>query len=191
MRLIACGSLAVSVLILNPSVASAGINKCTDAAGVVTYSDQPCATQGQQAAEARDSTAFSLLEARENDKKLGETCIRLTMRRNQCYRIDNRLATALRVSCEGPMKRERVRQAEQRYSRYANQRDQSDALYQEQSQQAADCSAFEKTVYKFLRESFRDALSADDIKALEYHFNAVPSDGRPDVSVPRRRYNRY
>ncbi len=191
MRFIACGSLAVFVLILNPSTASAGINKCTDAAGVVTYSDQPCAAHGQQAAEARDSTAFSMLEARENDRKVAQSCMRLTTRRNQCYQIDNRLAAALRLNCEAPMKRERARQAEQRYDRYANRRDQADEVYQEPPQQEGDCRTFEKTVYKFLRESFRDALSAEDIKALEYHFNAVPSDGRPDVPVPRRRYNRY
>ncbi|HEY0844280.1 MAG TPA: DUF4124 domain-containing protein [Noviherbaspirillum sp.] len=191
MRHSACGRLAASMLLFIPLLAAAGINKCTDAAGVVTYSDQPCAIQGQKPVEARDATAFSMLEARENDKKIAQSCKQLTNRRGGCYRIDSRLETALRTNCAGPMQREQARQLEQRRDRYRRNQPAYEEM-QEESRHLAetDCRALEANVYTFLRENFRNVFTPDEIKALEYHLNAVPSNGRPTFATRNRNERR-
>lgn len=183
--------VVVSALICIPTIASAGINKCTDAAGVVTYSDQPCAAQGQKQAEARDGTAFSMLEARENDKMVAETCKRFLTKRGQCYRIDSRLENALRTNCEAPMKRQQLRQMEQRRSeRYRRNHDPYEDIAENNAPPQTDCRALENNVFTFLRENFRNAFTPDEVKALEYHLNAVPSTGRPTFATRNKNERR-
>lgn len=191
MRHPAISSAIAGILLVSPAIAFAGINKCTDAAGVVTYSDQPCAAQGQKQAEARDSTAFSMLEARENDKKIAQTCASYVARRGQCYRIDSRLEAALRTHCEGPLKRELVRQKEANRDRYRrNQSSQYDEFLEERPAPETDCRTFETKVFGFLQENFRNVFTAEETKALEYHLNAVPSNGRPTFATRNKNERR-
>lgn len=188
------GMVAAGILLSTPVFVFAGINKCTDAAGVVTYSDQPCAVQGQKPVEARDSTGFSLLEARENDKKIAESCkTYLTRRGGQCYRIDSRLETALRTHCDGPMKREQARSMEAQRDRYRRQSSAYSSYEENPEDRPAaetDCRTLETNVFGFLRENFRNVFTPDEVKALEYHLNAVPSTGKPTFATRNRNERR-
>lgn len=166
-----------------PLAGFAGVNKCTDASGVVTYSDQPCqAKEGQRVAEVKDPHAFAAIAAREDDKKVAQACRVLADRRARCrVAVDYMLNTAFISNCEGPMKhdasdqmRERNNMRRDRYNRsYRDDADSSD-----KSEANLQCEALQANMWKFVKEKFGQAMRAEDIKAIEYRLAAVNPDRR-------------
>lgn len=171
---------AASACLLIPLSASAGVNKCVDAAGVVSYSDRPCEVQGQKQAEVKDTTGFALMAAQENRKKLIKTCTQLQERRSQCYSasIDQRLGKLFSENCEPLVKagyRERERE---RYRRYQNgQNDDEMESEAERTQAKVPCEKLPDEMYKVLKENFSAKLTPEDVKAIEYSLLAVPGNG--------------
>jgi hypothetical protein len=189
---------AAAVLVLGPSVSHAGINKCTDAAGVVTYSDRPCASnEGLKPAEVKNTTEFAALAARENEKKVAQECAFINERRSQCnVHIESRLATAFHSGCEVPLKRDYAdKTKEQRgyrygYNRYGSRDNREDGIEDKDKIEARlPCAQLEATVFKFVKENFPTKLSAEEMKAIEYNIIAVPSNGGPQFA--RRNKPRY
>ncbi|HTD05170.1 DUF4124 domain-containing protein [Undibacterium sp.] len=168
---------------LSPLVSLAGVNKCTDAAGIVTYSDQPCqAKEGQKTAEVKNSQAFAAIAAREDDKKIAQACRALADRRSRCrIAIDYMLNTAFNTHCEGPMKRDasdqmrdqRINMRRDRYNR--NYRDDAD---NDKTEPSLQCETLQANMWKFVKEKFSSAMIAEDIKAIDYRLAAVNPDRR-------------
>jgi hypothetical protein len=169
---------ATAFLLFLPLSASAGINKCVDAAGVVSYSDQPCDTQGQKQAEVKDTTGFATLAAQESRKKAAKTCTLLQERRSQCYSsVDTRLGKLFYENCEPLIKLEyRERQREQ-HRRYRNGQWEDIELDQENTLAKLPCEKLGEEMYKLLKENFSSKLTPEDVRAIEYQLMAVPSNG--------------
>jgi Domain of unknown function (DUF4124) len=185
-------TLAATLLLLLPLTAAAGINKCIDANGTVSYSDQPCVTQGHKQAEVKDATGFALLAAQENQKKTAKSCVMLSERRSQCYpTIAPRLTAVFNESCEPLIKREyRDRQREQ-YERYRQERHPEEGDTGEARQARIPCDKVEPAMYKLVKENFGDKLSQEDVRAIEYKLMAVPSDGNEQPLTTKRGKRRY
>ncbi|GGC67465.1 DUF4124 domain-containing protein [Undibacterium terreum] len=177
---IACSSLLMS------SSSFAGVNKCTDAAGVVTYSDQPCqAKEGLKTAEVKNSQAFAAIAAREDDKKIAQTCRALADRRSRCrISVDYMLNTAFTTNCEGPLKRDasdqmrdqRLNMRRDRYNRVYRDRDDADNT--DKSEASLQCESLQSNMWKFVKEKFSPAMRPEDIKAIDYRLAAVNPDRR-------------
>jgi len=174
--------LALAIAFI-PPVGFAGVNKCTDASGVVTYSDQPCqAKEGQRVAEVKDPHAFAAIAAREDDKKVAQACRVLADRRSRCrVAIDYMLNTAFSSNCEGPMKRDASDQMRERnnmrWNRY-NRSYRDDADSNDKSEANLQCETLQANMWKFVKEKFSQAMRAEDIKAIEYRLAAVNPDRR-------------
>lgn len=168
-----------SACLFLPVAASAGVNKCVDAAGTVSYSDQPCEIQGQKQAEVKDTTGFALMAARENRKQLAKTCTMLKERRSQCYSsVNERLGKLFNENCEPLVKLEyRQRQREQ-YRRYQNSQNDDELQAEvERAQPPLPCEKLPDEMYKVLKQNFSAKLTPEDMKAIEYSLMAVPSTG--------------
>lgn len=188
-------ALASGFLLLLPLSASAGINKCVDAAGVVSYSDQPCENQGQKQAEVKNTTEFAMLAAQENKKQVVKSCMMLQEQRSQCgIYNDSRLGALFRENCDPLVQQEmRERQREQyrmyRRSQYGQYQYQDGGETEQGKQQAqVSCGKVEEEMYKLLKENFSAKLTPEDMKAIEYKLMAVPSNGyEPPLSVSRKK----
>lgn len=183
-------TIATSLLLLSIS-ASAGINKCVDSAGIVSYSDQPCDTQGQKQAEVKNTTEFAMLAAKENQRKVAKACTALQERRGQCYvSIEPRLNTLFNENCEPLVKldyKEHQREQNRRYRNRQYQQDDSE-FEQEKSSAKLPCEKVEGEMYKLLKENFSSKLAPEDVRAIEYKLMAVPSNGHePPLSTSRKR----
>lgn len=179
MKTIFLRTAVASAFLFIPLAASAGVNKCVDAAGTVSYSDQPCEIQGQKQAEVKDATGFALMAAQENRKQLAKTCTMLQERRSQCYSsVNERLGKLFNENCEPLVKLEyRERQREQ-YRRYRNgQNDDELQTEVERSQPTLPCEKLSEEMYKVLKQNFSAKLTQEDMKAIEYSLMAVPSTG--------------
>ncbi len=185
--------LLASVLILVPSISAAGINKCIDAAGVVTYSDQPCATQGQKPAEVKNATGFAMLAAQEHQKELVRSCTALTERRGQCrIFVESRLDTIFNDNCAPLIKRAYQDRQREAYRRYQTRRYGQDSAgsSDEEPQSKIDCGKLEAEMYKLVKTNFSEDLSPEDARAIEYKLQAVPFDGN-ERPLSTRRGRRY
>ena len=186
-----CSTL-LCLLCLSPSITFAGVNKCTDASGKVSYSDQPCSNkEGEKPAEIKNTAAFAAIATRENEKKLAQGCIALTERRSQChYALESQLDALLIGNCEGPIKRDRLdkqrdQRLEQRNNRYSRaERDETD---EEKTEVKIECGELPFTVWRFVKDNFGSKLSEKEIKEIEYKLLAVPSDGREPLFAKRKK----
>ncbi|MES2102527.1 MAG: DUF4124 domain-containing protein [Pseudomonadota bacterium] len=169
------------VIAFSPLACLAGVNKCTDAAGVVTYSDQPCqAKEGLKAAEVKNPQAFAAIAAHDDDKKIAQTCRALADRRSRCrISVDYMLNSAFNTNCEGPMKRdasdqmkERINTRRDRYNRstYAGDAD------TDKTEASLQCESLQSNMWKFVKEKFSSAMKPEDIKAISYRLAAVNPD---------------
>jgi len=184
--------LAASLLILAPATAVAGINKCVDESGQVTYSDLPCVNQGQKPAEVRNTTEFALMEAREKQRKLGQACMALVDKRAQCrVFMHARLSEVFQEGCEPAMRLERQERQREQYRQHRQGRYYEDSIdpYAEKPRAQLECGKLEEETYKFVKANFAEILSPDDVKAIEYKLMAIPSDGyeRPLSTKNRKR----
>jgi hypothetical protein len=72
--------------------AEAGMNKCVDAAGKISYSDQPCALTGQKPKEIQNKSLTETL-TQENqatqDVRIVATCQHLATRLWECQSVNN------------------------------------------------------------------------------------------------------
>ncbi|MES2049957.1 MAG: DUF4124 domain-containing protein [Pseudomonadota bacterium] len=195
----ACAMLAIA-----PSSAFAEIYKCANSAGQINFSDRPC-KDGEKAAEVKDSVGFASLLARENAKKIGQTCWTLAHRTSQCQvPVGNALNTNFRENCNEPIKRfekdaERERYELERnlannriYTRSNNENaaDESNLdysnRYQKKSKEALRCEVLKEEMWAFVKQNFSKKISEKDTKEIEYYMNAVPSDGRENDKYRRR-----
>jgi hypothetical protein len=172
-------------LILFPSTTWAALNKCTDANGKVSYSDQPCSNKdGEKPAEVKNTLAFAAIAARESEKNLAQTCARLSEQRSQCRYstpLEPQLDTLFTSSCDGPIKRDyrdkqRNDRLEQRNNRYY--RADKGETDEEKPETKIECGALQATVWRFVKTNFGATLSEKEIKEIEYKLTAVPSDGK-------------
>ncbi|MFZ6647890.1 DUF4124 domain-containing protein [Undibacterium sp. TJN25] len=183
---LACAAL------FSPLASFAGVNKCTDAAGVVTYSDQPClAKEGLKTAEVKNSQAFAAIAARDENKNVAQTCRALVDRRSRCrVAVDYMLNSAFNANCEGPMKRdasdqikERINASRDRYNRTRNRDDSSS----DKSDTNLQCEALQSNMWKFVKEKFSPAMKPEDIKAIDFRLAAVNPDRRDTYTGKIRR----
>ncbi len=181
-------------------LAHAGMNKCVNADGKVSYSDQPCSAKvGEKVAEPKDSGAFSIAQAREGEQAVMSSCHVLTERTNQCRgSLFSPLQSALRDNCAGPLGRYRAESEKQRNERYRNQRNAhsynrsqtSNVEDPMEKKEAARCETLEADAWKFVKDNFKRRVPEDVVHKIEMHLNGVP-EGGPTISVPNRRRNQY
>jgi hypothetical protein len=203
-RLIFIFSCVISAL--TPSSAFAEIFKCADSAGKINFSDRPCSTKdGEKVAEIKDSVGFASLLARDNAKKVGQTCWTLAHRSSQCeVAVGNALNTNFRENCSEPIKRFEKDTERERYemernlannrvrnrSSYDNAIDESNLdysnKYQKKSREALRCEVLKEEMWTFVKQNFSKKISEKDTKEIEYYMNAVPSDGRENDKYRRR-----
>jgi|GEM_PF-3922371 len=169
--------------------AHAGINKCVDANGVVSYSDQPCAKQaGQREAEVNDPTGIAQAEARERNRTVGRGCATLTARRSHCYAsTDERVAKAFAQLCREPLRQLEHERALAR-RRAAQQGTYEDERHEEAEESPrGQCNALPTDMWTFVKTHYGHRMTPEEIKAIDYRLGAMPADGRmPDLKVRRR-----
>lgn len=191
-----------AILAIAPSSAFAEIYKCANSAGQINFSDRPCSIKdGEKAAEVKDSVGFASLLARDNAKKIGQTCWTLTYRSSQCeVAVGNALNTNFRENCSEPIKRFEKESERERYELERNRArnrinneesvdesnlDYSDR-YQKKSKVALRCEVLKEEMWAFVKQNFSKKISEKDTKEIEYYMNAVPSDGRENDKYRRR-----
>ena len=192
---------------MSPTMSHAEIFKCANAAGKINYSDHPCSNQdGEKAAEVKDSVGFAALQARDNAKKIGQTCWTLAHRASQCdVSIGNALQTNFRDNCSAPIKQFEKDNERDQYDRErelyrnrvrtrSNNNDQVDDVsldysnrYQRKSREALRCEVLPAETWSFVKQNFSKKISEKDTKEIEYYLNAVPSDGRESEPYRRRK----
>jgi hypothetical protein len=195
-----------TILVVTSSSAFAEIYKCANSTGQINFSDRPCSSKdGEKAAEVKDSVGFASLLARDNAKKVGQTCWTLAHRSSQCeVSIGNALNTNFRENCSEPIKRFEKDTERERYelernlannrvrnrSSYDNSVDESNLdysnRYQKNSKEALRCEVLKEEMWAFVKQNFSKKLSEKDTKEIEYYMNAVPSDGRENDKYRRR-----
>ena len=195
-----------AILAITSSSAFAEIYKCADSAGKINFSDRPCSSKdGEKAAEVKDSVGFASLLARDNAKKVGQSCWTLAQRSSQCeVAVGNALNTNFRENCSEPIKRFEKDAERERYElerNLANNRvrnrssndnniDESSLdysnRYQKKSKEALRCEILKEEMWSFVKQNFSKKISEKDTKEIEYYMNAVPSDGRENDKYRRR-----
>lgn len=186
-------ALLSAALILIPLVSEAGVNKCTDSAGVVSYLDQPCSTkEGLKPAEIKNGSALATNGGREIQNKIAQTCIQLSEKKRSCYSsIESHLNEAFDTNCEVPMKRAILEKQLEQTERYRKGR--YNPGYREQYEERLEqleakmsCNEIQTAMWDFVRESFGTKLTAKDIKAIEYNLYAVPGGNNDSLNTPYR-----
>lgn len=188
-------AIAPLLLALAPGAVQAQIHKCVGANGTVSFSDQPCAPQkGEKAASLNDNSAFASLAARENDLKIGRTCVAMSQRQGRCsVNIDYTMTKLLRELCVAPaarFERERANERNRAYrnsGRYSESREYGE--WQEMSEEQLRCGTLQPEMWQFMKDSFGSKISAEDMRRFDYNVRAVPSDGRELVMPPRRKHD--
>jgi hypothetical protein len=194
------------ILSITPMSAFAEIFKCADSAGKINFSDRPCSNKdGEKAAEFKDTVGFASLQARDNAKKVGQTCWTLAHRNSQCNApVGNALFTNFRDNCSEPIKRFEKDKEKERYdlerslanNRVRNRSSNDNAIdennldysnrYQNKSKEALKCEVLKEEMWAFVKQNFSKKISEKEIKEIEYHMIAVPSDGRENDKYRRR-----
>ena len=187
-----------AALILTHSISEAGVNKCTDAAGVVSYSDQPCSVkEGHKPAEFKNAKEFAVYAAREHERKIGRRCTFLREKTRDCHSsIASSVKEVFDANCEVPIKREYLEtqrelreQSERtrtgRYYRHREDQERQDEL----TQPKMSCGELQSEMWDFVKEKFGDKLTAKEIKAIEYNLIAIPRDDNESYNSYRRRRN--
>lgn len=187
-----------AAVILIPSICEAGVNKCTDAGGVVSYSDQPCsAKEGQTPAEFKNAKEFAVYAVRENERKIAQRCTFLHEKTNDCHAsIASSLKEVFDANCEPAIKREYFEkqrelreQAERFRTRRYNRQREEDEREEERIQPKVSCSELQSEMWDFVKEKFGEKLTAKEIKAIEYNLIAIPRDDNESYNGKRRRRN--
>ena len=178
---------------LHPLSAFAEIHKCVNAAGVISFSDKPCPT-GEKAAEVKPDSSLNSVLARENDRKLGKSCLLLQRRQRQCFSVSNEtLLTYLNDNCKAPVKRYvsstarqenrerwRERSYNSKYHRDVVEDDEESGSYidihRELPKEMLNCDVLANEMWGFVQTNFGKKVSEEDAKKIDYQLKAIESE---------------
>lgn len=178
---------------LHPMLARAEINKCVNAAGVISFSDKPCPS-GEKAAEVKADSSLNSVLARDNDRKLGKNCLVLQRRQRECYSVNNQtLLTYLNDNCQAPMKRYvnstarqenrekwRERSYNSKYRRDVVEDDDENGSYidihRELPKEMLRCEVLANDMWGFVQTNFGKKVSEEDAKKIDYQLKAIESE---------------
>lgn len=175
-----------SLVLLAALPAHAGINKCVNAAGVVSFSDKPCAAnEGEKKAEIKAESGLGAAISRENDRNLGKNCWLMQRRYLQCRGIAIRqIHTYLEENCKAPFARYEKDLAQANANKAAARRkgiaqseenEYVNAIYAPISAEELKCDALQNDMWDFVKSNFGKKISEQDMKALDYQTKAIPS----------------
>ncbi|MES2934208.1 MAG: DUF4124 domain-containing protein [Pseudomonadota bacterium] len=199
MRARSLRSLFIAFLLSSPLICHAALNKCTDAKGQVSYSDQPCQVQeGLKPAEVKNATAFAMINAREEHRELGAACARLLEKKRTCAEyVEPKLFNIFETKCEAPMRRRKVdeKYTERWYERRTKQservaRRERDEYEDDRERPTITCGDVDAVMYQFVKTRFGAELSPEQTRIIEAGHHAIKETSRRQVGENERQVER-